>query len=341
MSTPVASSLPPALQLWHLGVGNIVASLLALVGKLRIADMLAAGPKSCDELAGLTESHSPSLHRILRALACEGVFQEIQPGIFAQTQLSEFLRSDVPGSMRDLSGLFSDPALWAAFSPQEIGYSLRTGKPSFEKVAAKSFFEHFSTSAEGADFHKAMTDMSTMHSPAIAAAYDFSHAGVLCDIGGGYGHLLGTILESSPAVSGILFDVPAVIERARSAPAREALRSRCKFVSGDFLETVPSANTYIMKWILHDWDDDRARTILGNIRKAIPPDGRLLIADSVVPPGNGFEPSKLMDIVMLVGLSGLERTEVQFRDLLAGAKFRLARVIPTECPLSIVEAAPV
>jgi hypothetical protein len=322
-------------------VGVIVSSLLTVVGKLKIADLLATGPKTCDELASLTGTDPYSLHRALRALACEGVFQEIEAGKFAQSQLSEFLRSDVPGSMRNLNQTFLDSSFWGSHGPEGIEYSLRTGKPAFEKIAGKPFFEHFSGSAIGADFHRAMTDMSTMHSPAIAAAYDFSQSGVLCDIGGGYGHLLGTILDANPALSGILFDAPAVIEQARSSPAKEVLRSRCQFVSGDFFDAVPAgASTYIMKWVLHDWEDNRSRIILSNVRKVIPSSGRLLIADSVVPTGNGFDPSKLMDIIMLVGLSGLERTESQFRDLLAQAGFRLIRVVPTQCPLSIVEAAP-
>jgi hypothetical protein len=342
ISTPATDSLPPPLRLWHLSVGGfVISSLIVLAGKLQIADLLDSGPKTCDELARLTGTHAPSLYRILRALASEGIFHEVGPGMFTQSRLSEFLRTDIPGSMRNLTATFLDPALCRSFSPEEVEYSLRTGKPAFEKVAGKSFFEHFSGNAIGADFHKAMTDMSTIQSPAIAAAYDFSQTDVVCDIGGGYGHLIGTILESNPQVSGVLFDAPVVIEQARSAPAKEILRSRCQFISGNFFDAVPAgARTYIMKWILHDWDDDRARMLLSNVRKVISSDGRLLIADSVVPPGNFFEPSKLMDIIMLVGLSGLERTEAQFRDLLVTTGFRLTRVIPTKCPLSIVEAAP-
>jgi hypothetical protein len=172
-------------------------------------------------------------------------------------------------------------------------------------------------------------------------SYDFTNAGAVCDVGGGQGHLLGTLLDSNPAMSGILFDAPAVIEQARVHPARDVLLSRCQFVSGNFFEAIPAgASTYIMKWILHDWDDSRAQVILSNVRKVIPSGGRLLIAESVVPLGGGFEPSKLMDTIMLVGFSGLERTATQFGDLLAQAGFRLTRVVPTLSAVSIVEAIP-
>jgi hypothetical protein len=339
-STASVSALPLPLQLWRLGAGNIVAALIASAAQLGIADHLASGHKSAEELARLTGTHAPSLYRALRALAGEGVFQEIEPGRFAQTPLSEFLRSDVPGSFRDMCIFTCDAAYWRSFG--EIESSLRTGKPSLDNIAGKRFFEHVLSIPEGAAFHRAMTSFSEHHSFAIAAAYDFSNARRLCDIAGGHGHLLGTILESNSALAGLLFDAPAVIEQARSSPVKEVLRTRCEFVSGDFFESVPiGCDLYLMKWILHDWNDPEALRILSNVRRAIPENGRLLIADAVIAQDNLYSMNKLMDIIMLVDVGGLERTEEQFRDLLTSAGFGLSRVISTNCPLSIVEAVPV
>lgn len=340
MPTPVPADLPPALQIYNLVFGDVTANLVFAAARLGIADMLADGPKSCEELARLTGTDGPSLARALRTLACMGVFEETEPQTLRQSPMSEFLRSGVPGSWRNLCIAKSEPGYLRAFA--EIEYSLRTGKPALEQVTGKSFFENFSDGYYGAAFHAAMTDWSATESPAVTAAYDFSAIRNLCDVGGGHGDLLGTILEHNPDLSGTLFDAPAVIETARSSPAKQVLLSRCQFIAGNFLESVPAGpDAYIMKHILHDWDDERSQRLLANVRKAVPSSGKLLVVDAVIPPGNEYSPSKLLDMVMLVALGGLERSEQQFRDLFASAGFQLARVIPTDSPVSILEGIPV
>ena len=186
-----------------------------------------------------------------------------------------------------------------------------------------------------------MSGLSELHSFAVTQSYDFSGYRRLCDVGGGYGHLLGTLLEANPQLSGVLFDTPHVIETARAAPAKEILLQRVELVAGDFFTAVPSGcDAYLMKFIIHDWDDAHAATILQTVRTVMSADTRLLVIDAVIPPGNEPSMNKILDLQMLVALSGRERTESEFRELLASAGLHLNRVIPTPSPLSIVEASP-
>jgi len=334
------NALPPPIQLWNLAAGHMVSSVIQVAARLGIADLLAGGPKSVEALATSTETHAPTLHRVLRALASVGVFHETSPGTFAQTRISEFLRSDIPGSQRHICIANSQPDNWKSFG--ELEYSVRTGKPSLEHLTGKSFFQLYSADPYyGQAFHVAMTGLSEVHSAAVTAVRDFSGFKKICDVGGGHGHLLGTILERTPTTLGILFDTREVIEAARSAPAKEVLGSRCEFIAGDFFEAVPGgADAYLMKLITHDWDDARAKTILSNVRKVIPPEGRLIVVDAVIAPDNHPSMNKLLDIQMLVGLGGRERTEEEFRSLFAAAGFRLDKVVPTPSPVSIIEGIP-
>jgi hypothetical protein len=254
--------------------------------------------------------------------------------------MSEFLRPDIPGSLADLFIANAQPDNWGAFA--DLDYSVRTGKSALEHRTGKGFFEAYSDPYYAEAFHRGMSGLSELHSFAVTQSYDFSGYRSLCDVGGGYGHLLGTLLEANPQLSGLLFDTPEVIETARSAPAKEILSQRAELVAGDFFTSVPSgADAYLMKFILHDWDDEHARTILQTVRMAMTAtSARLLVIDAVIPPGNEPSMNKILDLQMLVALSGRERTEEEFRELLASAGLRLNRVIPTPSPLSILEASP-
>jgi len=318
----------------------MISAATQVAAKLAIADLLAAGPLSAEQLAQDTETDPRSLLRVLRALASVGVFREQLTGVFAQSELSELLRSDVAGSQRSLCIANAQPDNWRAFA--DLDYSVRTGKPALEQLTGKSFFEVYSDDPYYSEaFHSGMSGLSELHSFAVNTAYDFSTCRRLCDVGGGYGHLLGTILETHPTIQGVLFDTPDAISTARSAPAKEVLRDRAEFIEGDFFVAVPpGCDTYLMKFILHDWDDDDATTILRNIRAAMAADSTLLVVDAVIPSGNEPSMNKILDLQMLVALTGRERTEEEFTQLMSAAGLRLNQVIPTPSPLSILHISP-
>jgi hypothetical protein len=331
--------VPPPVRLWFLGAGHMISAAVQAAAKLGIADLLAPGPVSVEDLADRTSTHPQSLRRLLRALASVGVFTELTSDVFSQSAMSEFLRSDTPGSLADLFIANAQPDNWNAFA--DLDYSVRTGRSALEHRTGKGFFEVYSDPYYAEAFHRGMSGLSELHSVAVTQSYDFSGYRKLCDVGGGYGHLLGTLLDANPGLTGILFDTAEVIETARTAPAKESVLQRADLVPGDFFVSIPrGADAYLMKFILHDWDDVHARTILQNVRAAMTPSDTLLIVDAVIAPGNDPSMNKILDLQMLVALSGRERTQDEFAELLASADLRLSGVIPTPSPLSIVEARP-
>jgi hypothetical protein len=201
-------------------------------------------------------------------------------------------------------------------------------------------FDYFAKNPEqAAVFNRAMTDMSMATAPAVVEGYDFSGTGTLADIAGGHGYLLAQILKANPKMKGVLFDMPQVIAGAGELLEREGVAERVEKVAGDFFTSVPAgADAYIMKHIIHDWDDARARKILRNIRSVMPASGKVLIVETVVPEGNEPHYSKLLDLEMLASPGGIERTPAEYSELLAAAGLRLSRIVPTPSPFSIVEA---
>jgi hypothetical protein len=309
-----------------------------VVVQLGVADLLAEGPQPVADLAESTGAHRPSLYRILRALASEGVFSEVEPGRFALTPVGELLRADHPNSMRDA---FADgPHLWAPWG--EIAHTARTGQPAFEKVHGKPWFDWLASDIEAnAWFNRSMLARARLFSRAIVSAYDFTGLGSVVDVGGGTGLLLSAILEANPLMSGVLLDLPNVVEQAPPVLHQAGVTDRCRVVSGDFFESVPAdADGYVLSSILHDWDDERAVHILEVLRRAIPAHGRLLIVESVIPPGDEAHPGKWFDITMLVVTGGRERTADEFGAILESGGFALSRVVPTQSPVSVVEAVP-
>jgi len=218
-------------------------------------------------------------------------------------------------------------------------YSVETGKPAWGHVHGAEVFDYFAKNPRQAEiFNNAMTDMSASVAPAVVEAYDFSGINTLTDIAGGHGYLLAQILKANPTTSGILFDVPPVIAGAGAFFDKEGVAARVEKVTGDFFASVPkNADAYIMKHIIHDWDDERATKILRNINAAMPEDGKVLIVEVIVPEGNEPHQSKLVDLEMLVSPGGVERTEQEYRELLSAAGLRLTRIVPTKSPFSIIE----
>jgi hypothetical protein len=341
VATPVSHEPPPPVVILNLLSGMMTARAVQVAANLGIADLLQDGPQSVTALAEATGTHAPSLYRLLRALASLGLFSEVDAGIFAQTTLSTFLASDVHGSMRDMARMWGDSWRWRAWG--DLAYSIQTGRPAFDHLHGKNLWEYFAEDdpAAGRLFSMAMTSFSEGVTGPVVTAYDYSAFNTVVDIGGAHGGLIRAILRLNPAVRGILFDLPPVIEGARDRIAEDGLTDRCALVAGDFFAEVPAgADAYMMKFILHDWDDDHCVQILRNCRRAIVPTGLVLVVDQVLAPGNAPSFGKILDLEMLTILTGRERTEAEFAALFQAGGFRLTRVVPTASPLSIIEGVP-
>jgi hypothetical protein len=338
---PAAASgaLPPHVQLIHMCTASWVSAVVYAAAKLGLADQLAAGPKNADELAGAMRLHAPSLHRLMRTLASLGILTERDAQRFAMTPLGEALKTDAPGSARATLIAFGG-TFWHGW--EEILYSLETGNTGFDKAHGMPLFEYLSQRpADASYFNEAMVGFHGNEPPAVAQAYDFSRFNNLVDVGGGTGNLLATILSRHGGPRGVLFDRPHVVVEAPSLLKARGVEDRVMIEAGDFFEGVPAGgDAYVLSHVIHDWNEERCLTILGHCRKAITPDGRLLIVEMVLPAGDTPHPGKVLDMVMLVFPGGQERTEAEYASLLGKAGFRLSRVVPTASAVSVVEAVP-
>jgi hypothetical protein len=335
-----ASQTPPHAALGQLIFGKNIAMAISVVAKLRVADFLVDGPKTLATLATETETHAPSLYRVLRALVAAGVFAEQVDGRFALTPMGEHLRTGVKGSLRGFADYCGSDWSWRAWG--HLLETVRTGRTAFDSVFGEPAFDYLGKHPdESAVFNEAMTGFSSNMAPAVAEAYNFGAFQTIVDVGGGHGVLLNTILQAYAGVSGIVFDSPHVVVGAEDAIRKAGLAGRCRAVGGDFFQSVPAGgDAYLMKHVIHDWPDDRATTILRNCRTAVNPGGKLLLVEMVIAPGNSADFAKLLDLEMLVLASGQERTEAEYRQLLVGAGWRLIRVIPTKTQNQIIEAEP-
>jgi hypothetical protein len=332
-----ANAASPSVTLLQMAAGCWVSQALYVVAKLGITDQLQDGAKPVETLAEATQTHAGSLRRVLRALASMDVFAEEDDGRFGLTPLSNCLRTGVPGSLRAFAIMLGEPAHRRPWD--EVLYSVRTGRSAFEHVFGMPHFRYFAEHPEAARvFNEGMTSRSGQENDAIVSAYDFSALKTVIDIGAGEGTLLAAILQSSTKTRGVLFDLPHVIAAARTAQV-----ARCDFREGDFFDAVPEGgDAYILKKVIHDWDDERASLILSNCRKAMPATGRLLLVEPIVPAGNTASFNKLLDVLMLIWTSGgRERTEAEHGALLMSTGFKPVRVVPTKSLLSIIEAVPI
>lgn len=338
--SPDPGAKPPGLALMEMLAGKWIAQAISTAARLKVADALAGGPRTPEELAATCGADPQSLHRLLRATASVGVFAEDGAGRFGLTPLADCLRSDVPGSLRAMAAYIGAEWDWRPWG--DLIGSVRTGQVAFEKSFGKGVFDYLADHPEeAADFHGGMAGWSKQTAAAVVAAYDFSGFGTIVDVGGGTGSLLAGILAATPSARGVVFDSPHVVSQAGATLASAGVADRARTEGGDFFRAVPDGgDAYLMRHIIHDWDDERAATILRNCRKAIRPEGKVLLMEVVIPPGNGPSFGKLLDLEMLVIAGGRERTEEEYGALFAAAGFRLARVIPTPSPLSIIEAVP-
>jgi hypothetical protein len=339
---PQQSGTPPGIALYQLGIGHYFSRALALAAKLGLADLMKDGPRRAADLAEATGTNAAALNRMMRLLASVGIFEERDAGSFALTPRGELLRSDVPGSMRSSVLLFAGIGIHDAW--KELEYCVRTGEPAFRRTSPDGDpFSAIAANPEQAKiFDEAMAAFAPVTAAAIAAAYDFSAFARVVDVGGGNGALLIGILGANPKLRGVVFDLPHAAEKARAKIAQAGLGARCDAIGGDFFKEVPGgADAYLIKHVIHDWNDERAAAILASVRRAMPPHAKLLIAEGVYPErivdSEASRGAAANDVNMLVATGGRQRSEAEFSALYTSAGFRLNRIVPTPARLSIIE----
>lgn len=329
----------PQDQLARLMSGYWHTQAIHVAARLGVADLLTGSPQSAEQLAAATGAHPRGLYRLLRALASLGIFAEDDQRRFSLTPLADCLRSDAPGSLRSLAIMRGE---WQYQAWGQLLYSIQTNQSAFEKVFGVPLFDYLSLHPDkGRLFDAAMTGVHGRETAAMLQAYDFSGISVLADVGGGNGEVLTSILKKYPNLRGILFDLPSVAERTRENVESAGLAGRCTVVAGSFFDGVPpGADAYLLRHIIHDWDDDRSVTILRHCRQAMEGPGRILVVEGVIPPGNGPDVSKFFDLAMLVVPGGMERTAEEYHRLFDAAGFRLRRIVPTPSWVSVIEGEP-
>jgi hypothetical protein len=331
-------SVPPHVRLIEMGTAAWATMIIHGAAKIGLADHFDAGAKTAEELAGPTGTHAPSLRRLMRTLAALGILTESPAGYFALTALGEALKRDAPGAARATILTLAGGRLWRTMS--EFPYSLETGKPAHVKLHDVPLFEWLAQHPEEAAlFSETMVGFHGREPDAVAAAYDFSPFATLVDVGGATGHMLTTIVRRYDGLHGVLFDLPYVERNAREFISSRSLAHRISIRTGSFFDAVPQGgDAYLLSHVIHDWGEDQCLRILQNCRRVMRPDGRLLIVEMVLPPGDTMHPGKILDMIMLVGPGGQERTEEEYRVLLEKAGLRLTRVVPTGSAVSVVEA---
>lgn len=343
MSTQVkAPNVGAAERIACVANGYVAASALNAIVRMGVPDLLAKGAQPVEKLAEQTGSHADSLARVLRLLCSLGIFEETGDGVFVNNESSEFLRADVPNSQRDMVLFIADPFHFKVYA--DMVPTIKDGRTGAEHLFGKDVFDVFAQDKEEqACFDNAMTHFSKQATPTILEAYDFSGIETLVDVAGGHGFLLTSILNKYPGMKGILFDLPHVVTGAEPRIKELGLIDRCQMVSGDFFKSVPTGDAYIMKHIIHDWDDDRAVEILKNCRKALAEKGarKMLLVEMILSGRNEMHPSKFLDVEMLMLPGGRERTERGYRELFERSGFKLDRIVRTNSPTAIIEAIPV
>jgi hypothetical protein len=330
---------PPPITVIDMIFGAFLAQAIAASAQLGVAEALAAGPLTEQELARRVGAHPDSVARLMRLLISRGLFRRQRDGRFALNALADTLRADSPISTRGIALLYGSPqhrAIWT-----RLADAVRTGEPNPPKVLGKALFEYLRDDPEfAAIFNEAMTSTSSVLEAAVVAAYDFTKFGVIADIGGGHGRLLSSLLAAAPDARGVLFDLPEAVAGAPSVLVAHGVAERVTVTGGSFFESVPSADANVMKNVIHDWPDEEAIAILANIKAAAGPGATLLLVEMVVPEHNREFLGHYADLEMLVMAAARERGLGQWTDLLQRGGFRLERVVQTAAPLCIIEAVP-
>ncbi len=330
------NTLPPPVQLFEIATGFMKSQAIYVAAKLGIADLLKEGVSEVTELAKITGTDRNSLFRLLRALASIGIFAEKDSGVFELTPMAAALQSDIPMSLRPYVMLLGDQSWWDSWG--SLLHSVKTGEAAFDHLFGMDYTEYLEKHPDLAQiFNETMTSVSRAHNPAIISSYDFSGFQKIVDVGGGHGSLFTEILKANPSLRGILFDLPHVVNSIDQLDAE--ISQRCEIFGGDFLKEVPTGgDAYLLKQIIHDWDDERSLKILKNCHQAMLQNGRILVIDAILEPGNEPNITKFFDLHMLVTApGGKERTESEFRLLFKEAGFEVSRIIPTASTFFIIE----
>jgi hypothetical protein len=311
---------------------------MATAARLSIPDLLAGGPLTADEIASKTGAHPGATRRLLRMLAGIGVFSAVN-GRYALTEISERLREDRPGTLKHMFIAETDGVHWRCW--EKVVDAVRTGLPRPLPVFGMPAFDYYGKHKdEGEEFGRAMANVSGFASRAVLEAYDFGGLKTICDIGGGNGSMVLAILEKYRGMRGIVADLPYIGDQAQESIRAAGASDRCCFEATDFFRSVPQgADGHLLKFVLHDWNDEECAAILKNCRAAIAPGGRLMALEIIVPEESRPDFSHFMDMNMLVMTGGMERTEKEYAALLARGGFRLARVVPASA-FSLIEALP-
>jgi len=328
------NELPPQAQLMKYIVGKWISKPIYVAAELGIADLLTEGSKSIEELAQASQSHAPSLYRMMRALASVGIFCETENKRFELTPMAECLKN---GAMRSVALLFNSD-----WSDKAWGYfmdSIKTGDTAFEKAHGMPVSDWLEKNPRAEEvFNEANAIKAGSSHRAIVDVYDFSDINTLTDVGGGIGVLMAEILIANPLMNGVVADIPSVIRKARKIIRSRGIEDRCELVECDFFKEIPAGSDgYLMSHILHDWSTEQCKTILKNCHKAMKPESKLLIVEMIVPPGNQPSIAKLLDLEMLVTTGGCERTEREFKVLLESSGFKLSRTIATNESICVIE----
>ncbi len=330
---------PPQLILQQLIQGFQVTQCIYVAAKLGIADLLKGGPRKSEELAQATGTHAPSLYRVLRLLTAVDLLTEGEAHSFALTPLGAYLQTDVPGSMRNTVLFYCDKPSWQVRGA--LLHSVETGESAYQQVFGLRSWDYQAQHPEyAALFNQMMTDLTASVAPTVAAAYDFSATATLVDVGGGHGQMLASILQAHPTLRGVLFDLPHVVKGAPPLLETAGVASRCEVIGGDAFTAVPADyDTYLLKGVIHDWDDERAIAILARCHQAMKPQGKVLLVERVIVTSSTPELLVLeSDVNMLVSTGGKERTDAEYRALLSAAGFELTQIIPVQTPYNIIEA---
>ncbi len=339
MSEPTETGRADATALRQLIMGFRASQMVYVAAKLGVADHLEAGPQTADALATAVGAAPRPLYRLLRALAGLGIFAETRAGTFALTPMGRLLQGR-PGSLRSSALLYGDEVFWSAYG--QMLHSVQTGEPAFEHAHGAPLFSYLAADQRAASlFHETMREFSDREIAAILASYDFSSFRHAVDIGGGHGALIAALLAAHPHLRGTVLDLEPAADGARRLLADADLAGRARFVVGSFFDQAPAGgDIYLLKSVLHNWSDTDAIRILRCCRQAIAPDGRLLVIERLIPPGNEPSEAKLFDINMLVVVGSQERTEPEYSALFRAAGFELARLMPTESDMTLIEGVP-
>jgi SAM-dependent methyltransferase len=333
---PHGSSLPLHMAMLQLMNGYQVTQLLYVTATLGIADHLVEGPKTAEELAEIVGANPDALYRGLRALASLGVFTEDTSRRFALTPLADLLQANHPDSMRALI-IFQGEGPYQAWG--EMMYTMRTGAPGFDHAYNMPQFEYLAQHTDKyAIFNQAMTENTMRSVTHIVGAYTFPTTGVIVDVGGGHGAFIAAILRANPALRGALFDTPDVVGGALRSLEEMGVADRCTRIAGDFFAPpLPTGDIYTLRQVIHDWDDERSVAILRNCAQAMRPDGKVLVIEAIIPPGNEPSRVKFLDLQMLMMNGGRQRTAEEYRQLYAAAGLSMTQVFATASEFSIVE----